>query len=362
MIGRTLFGYFFRRYLLIAAQFFIGVLVISFLVDFTELSRRAGALPDYTVATGMLISALRLPLIVQTAIPFVILFSAMATLMALNRKYELVIARSAGVSAWQFLAPLCFASFLVGVATITIFNAAGARALAVSEELEASLRGGSAGIIDTQRLPWIRQRTDEGVTIIGARQTAQRGLLLSDATFIQLDDDGSIEARLDAREATLAHGEWVLEDVTKINPQGARETLGEVRIKSGLKPEFVEEQFAAPETIPFFELGRKIDAARSLGLNANAFAMQYQSLLALPVLLVAMTLIAATVSMRFVRLGQSAPMILGGVLAGFLLYVVSVLAKAFGSSGFVPPVVAAWFPVVVAAFFGVTFLLHKEDG
>jgi lipopolysaccharide export system permease protein len=24
--------------------------------------------------------------------------------------------------------------------------------------------------------------------------------------------------------------------------------------------------------------------------------------------------------------------------------------------------VAAWFPVVVAAFFGVTFLLHKEDG
>ena len=64
----------------------------------------------------------------------------------------------------------------------------------------------------------------------------------------------------------------------------------------------------------------------------------------------------------FARLGQSAPMILGGVAAGFLLYVVSVLVKAFGSSGFVPPPVAAWFPVVVAAFFGVTFLLHKEDG
>ena len=66
--------------------------------------------------------------------------------------------------------------------------------------------------------------------------------------------------------------------------------------------------------------------------------------------------------MRFARLGQSAPMILGGVLAGFLLYVVSVLVKAFGSSGLIPPIVAAWFPVVVAAFFGVTFLLHKEDG
>jgi lipopolysaccharide export system permease protein len=61
-------------------------------------------------------------------------------------------------------------------------------------------------------------------------------------------------------------------------------------------------------------------------------------------------------------MGQSATMILGGVVAGFLLYVVTVLVKAFGDAGFVPPYVAAWLPVVVAMFFGVTFLLYKEDG
>jgi len=133
-------------------------------------------------------------------------------------------------------------------------------------------------------------------------------------------------------------------------------------VKSGLTPEFIEESLAEPETIPFYELGRKIRAAHSFGLKAGGFSMQYHSLIALPWLLVAMTLIAATVSMRFVRMGQSASMILGGILAGFLLYVVSVLVKAFGSAGIVPPVAAAWFPVVVAMFFGITFLLHKEDG
>ena len=116
------------------------------------------------------------------------------------------------------------------------------------------------------------------------------------------------------------------------------------------------------KSIPFFKLPGKIDVARSFGLKANAFAVQFHSLVALPLLLVAMTLIAATVSMRFARMGQSATMILGGIVAGFLLYVVTVLVKAFGTAGFVPPVVAAWFPVVVAMFFGVTFLLHKEDG
>ncbi len=133
-------------------------------------------------------------------------------------------------------------------------------------------------------------------------------------------------------------------------------------IKTDLRPEIVQERLARPESIPFFKLPGKIDVARSFGLKANAFAVQFHSLVALPLLLVAMTLIAATVSMRFARMGQSATMILGGIVAGFLLYVVTVLVKAFGTAGFVPPVVAAWFPVVVAMFFGVTFLLHKEDG
>jgi lipopolysaccharide export system permease protein len=102
--------------------------------------------------------------------------------------------------------------------------------------------------------------------------------------------------------------------------------------------------------------------AEGFGFSANSFRMYYHSLIALPVLLMSMTLIAATVSLKFVRLGQSSIMILGGIGAGFLLYVVSVLVKAFGGAGFVSPIIAAWFPVAVAAFYGISFLLHKEDG
>jgi len=361
MIGRTLFGYFMRRYLVIVLQFFLGVLIISYLIDFAELARRVSGLPGYSLGVAMAVSALRIPVIVQMTIPFVIMFAAMATLMALNRKYELVIARAAGVSAWQFLLPLCVGSLLIGLFMITAFNTMSARALTYSQELEASFRGGVT-IADRNRLPWLRQRTDEGATIIGAVSTARRGLLLSDATFIRFDTNGVVKERLDAEQAVLGDGAWQLTKVTRIDSDGNRSTQPTATVASTLKPEFVEEQFAAPESIPLLELDEKIEAAKSFGLSANAFSMQYHSLLALPALLVAMTLIAATVSMRFARLGQSAAMILGGVAAGFLLYVVTELTKAFGSAGFVPPVVAAWIPVVVAAFFGVTFLLHKEDG
>ena len=362
MIGWTLFRYFFLRFLIMTVQFFVGVAVICYLADFTEFSRRVSSLPNYTIATGLLVSALHVPLILQTAIPFIILFSAMATLMMLNRKHELVIARSAGVSAWQFLLPFCLASFLIGLVTIMIFNPAAAHALAKAELIEASFRG-DTGLVETNdRIPWLRQQTSEGTTVIGAEKSANRGLFLANATFIRLDDSDSITMRLDAKQAVLANGAWHLTDVTKLTSDGQRSTLPTATVKSGLKPEFIQERLAQPETIPFFELGRAIRIAHSFGLKAGGFAMQYNSLIALPFLLVAMTLIAATVSMRFVRMGQSIPMILGGILAGFLLYVVSVLVKAFGSADIVPPPVAAWFPVVVAMFFGVSFLLHKEDG
>lgn len=361
-MGATLFRYFLRRYLMMTLQIFAGLTMLAYIIDLTELTRQMGNIEGFTFADGMWMSALRIPRIIQTAIPFIILIAAMTALMTFNRRHELVIARSAGVSAWQFLTPLCLASFAVGLFALLAFNPLAAWTYAMAEELEAEFRGRTVATSTSLKIPWLRQQTDDGTAIIGAVNTARRGRLLANATVIRFDEDGGIKDRLDAERAILADGEWVLENVTIIRGGDARETRNEVRIKSGLNPELIEEQLALPETIPFFELDRKIEAARSFGLSANAFLMQFHSLMAMPVLLVAMTLIAATVSLKFARFGQSAVMILGGIFAGFLLYVVSVLAKAFGSAGLVPPIVAAWSPVIVAMFYGVTFLLHKEDG
>ena len=361
-MGWTLGRYFFIRYAAITAWFFVGLFALVFLIDFTEFTSRAAGLPGFTVEIGLMVSAFRVPMIMQQTVPFVALFSAMATLVSLNRKYELVIARSAGISAWQFLLPFCIGALLFGALTVALLNPLAAYAYSRSELVESELRSGKSNAVSAFAAPWLRQKTAEGDVIIGARAILQQGLVLADAVFFTLDETGAIAERRDAERAFLRDGYWELRRVRLMREGSRLETLRTDRVATNLRPEFVQERLARPETIPFLELPEKIEVARSFGLRANSFAMQFHSLIALPALLVAMTLIAATVSMRFARMGQSATMILGGVLAGFLLYVVSVLVKAFGNAGFVPPFAAAWFPVVVAMFFGVTFLLYKEDG
>ena len=126
-------------------------LALVFLIDFTELSGRTTGLPGFTYGTALAISALRMPMIMLQTVPFVGLFSAMATLVSLNRKYELVIARSAGVSAWQFLLPCCIGALLFGVLSVGVLNPIAAHAFSWSEQMETQLRSGKSNTVSAVR-------------------------------------------------------------------------------------------------------------------------------------------------------------------------------------------------------------------
>jgi lipopolysaccharide export system permease protein len=305
---------------------------------------------------------MRVPMIFQQVVPFIALFAAMSTLFLLNRKYELVVARAAGVSAWQFLLPLALGALLVGLAMVFVVNPLSARGFAKAEEIEAEWRAQNTASVSTRAAPWLKQRTAEGESIIGGKRTLRNGTVLIDATVIRFDPAGNVVDRIDAKRAELRSGFWAFAGATITARSRAPEFRPTMAIRTNLKREFVEERLALPETIPFFDLPEKIKVAQSLGLRAGAFSMHFHALMALPGMLVAMTLVAATATLRFVRFGQSVTRILGGVLAGFLLYVVSVLVKVFGTTGYIHPALAAWLPVMLAFIIGVSFLLYKEDG
>jgi lipopolysaccharide export system permease protein len=357
----TLGFYFFRRYTITTVWFLLGIFSLIFIIDFSEMSNRVGALPGYTLTSGLLVTALRIPTILMQTVPFVALFAGMASLISLNRRYELVVTRAAGISVWQFLRPFIIGSFLFGVLAVLAINPIAAWSSKKAVEFEASWGATNASRTENA-VPWLRQIYGDDQAIIGAKAVLDEGTRLLNVTVIHFDPDGRIVLRQDADSATLEDGYWLLKNVHETRNGELPVRLEEVQLRTNLKREFVQESLEKPESIPFLSLGRKIEAAKSFGFPTDAMETQFHSLLSLPLLLVAMTLIAACVSLKFSRFNQSRAVILGGILSGFMLYVVTVLVKAFGSSGVVPPFVAAWLPVVVAMSLGATILLHQEDG
>ncbi len=146
-----------------------------------------------------------------------------------------------------------------------------------------------------------------------------------------------------------------------LTPSIGVQTYDQYVVATNLTPDQVQDSLQS-ETVSFWDLPAAIDAATRVGFGADRYELQYQSLLARPLLLLAMVLIAASVSLRVFRFGGIGQTILGGVAAGFLLYVSTKLAEDLGEAGIVYPVIAAWFPAVVGALMGVLILLHREDG
>ena len=122
------------------------------------------------------------------------------------------------------------------------------------------------------------------------------------------------------------------------------------------------QSFVSPDSVPFWNLPELRDRTASAGLDATGYRLRYQSLLARPLLLVAMVLIAATFSLRFFRFGGIARMVSGGVVAGFVLYVATKLVADLGSAGVLSAPVAAWSPAFVGSMLGALALLYQEDG
>ena len=339
---------------------FAGIFVLVMLIDYIEMMRRAGDIPNVSAVLVAKTSLYRVPQVVERILPFCVLIGAMSCFLNLSRRLELVIARSAGLSAWQFVSPALAVAFLFGVVATTVYNPVSAVLQERSKRFEAELFGQNTA---RQRSTfWVSQRTNDGQTIINAVSSRDQGINLNGVSVFDFDLDGRFKQRIEARAAVLEPGIWVLRDARIYALGVLPATQAEYRLKTSLTPEQVRESFATPETVPFWELPQYIKIAEHAGLVAAGYRLQLQKLLARPFLLAAMVLLAAAVSLRFFRFGGVQKMVLSGVAAGFLLYVLSKVTEDLSKAELMHPVAAAWLPALVGGVTGFIALLYQEDG
>jgi lipopolysaccharide export system permease protein len=261
MIFGTLSRYFFRRYVVTTMWFLIGMSAITFLLDFSETASRISNFPGYTLGGAVLLTAVRLPLILQQTIPFVALFVGITVLIGLNRKYELVVTRAAGISVWQFMLPFIAGSLILGVLTVVALNPLAAWGQRQATQFETAWRGQDNAMIKALQVPWLRQISGRDDVIIGAKTVLENGTLLVDAVLIHFDSTGEVILRQDASSAKLEDGYWQLNNVIERKPGEIPVRKASEQLRTNLKQDFIKERLTAPETIGFFDLSNRIAAA-----------------------------------------------------------------------------------------------------
>lgn len=353
-----------RRLLAAIVGVFFTCAALIYLIDVVEMLRRAGNHEDVGLGVLLLMSALRTPALCEQVLPFAVLIGAMAALLNLARRNELVVARTIGMSVWHFLTPAMVLTLLIGILAVAFYNPVSAYLSEEQARLEAIAFGPSQSLVlrSSKSGVWLRQEGADGQSVVHANRSLQKGLELEEITVYAFDAQGKFVERIEAKTATFKDGYWDLSDAWVLSSQSEPQFYQNYLVSTYLTRSQIEQTITDPKAISFWDLPAFIDHAGRAGLATEPYRQQWHLLLSRPLVLVAMVMIAATVSLRSFRFGGIGRRVLTGIAAGFLFFVLTKLMSDLGSAGLMAPAAAAWMPVIVVMLAGLTVLLYQEDG
>lgn len=352
------------RTLAMTAAALAVISLIIVLVDFVELSRDVGARAEAGFVQVLGLTLMKSPGTILILLPFAFLFGVLGAFVALNRRSELIAMRAAGVSAWRFIFPAAGAAFAIGLLVTTVVSP-------LTALLNADFQGVRARLLDgylvvPEEEIWLRQGDGATQVVIRAEGRTPQGVGLRDVTFfiyaIQPGGAPVFTRRIEAREARLEPGRWVLTDVRDATRGAQAARIASASLPTTLDPRWALARMATPDTIPFWSLPLAISRTEQAGFSANGYRLRFQELLATPLLYAAMAVLAAAFSLRLLRLGGLPQLAGTGVAVGFAFFFFAQLCGALGRADVVPPFVAAWAPPALAVLAGFLLLCYTEDG
>lgn len=343
--------------------FLLGILSIIYLFDTVELLRRAAKIGDTPLSVILMMGLYKLPEVGQMVFPFAVLFSAMFTFWQLNRRNEITILKSAGLSAWQFILPLIIVALLIGSVKITVINPLGSFFISQYEKLESNYLNHENNLIMLSKQGmWLRQDHNKGKAILHAKKINFPSWNLNQVTVLFFSENQDFLRRLDAVSAKIEPGQWVFKEATSNTPGNLPESADILTMATDLTISDLKDSFSKLETISFWSLPNYINVLEATGFDATNVKIYFQKLLSDPFLFAAMVILAASVSLRPPRSRSDLIMTLLGISIGFLLFFGSSYLQALGASQQVPIIVAAWFPTIIAIIGGTTAIMFLEDG
>jgi lipopolysaccharide export system permease protein len=337
---------------------------VVLLIDFVELSRSYGGREEISFLTLLVFTFMKSPSVILQLLPFVFLFGTVAAYVSLNRHSELVAMRAAGISAWRFIFPAAGMALVFGLLSVGVFNPLASRLDAQFEQVRVEANRQPA---ERPRRIWLRQGDAHSQVIIGAGgKDTSDGVLLKDVSLFvySVGHDGApvFTRRIEATQARLIKGYWRLKDAREATPGTTAARYDSLLIPSPLSDHTALERFASAQSVSFWRLPGAIARLEAAGFSALNYRLRLAQLLALPLLLAAMSVLAASFSLKLIRLGGLAALAGTGVAVGFAFFFFDQLCGSLGKAEIIPAFAAAWAPPVLALLSGFTLLTYTEDG
>lgn len=349
----------FLRIFVLALMAFAGIyLLVDFVENVDNFISHHARLSDYLIYfLG------KLPLVATQVAPMAILFGVFMTLGGLSRTNELTALRACGISLWRISAPLLgFALLAAGGTLLANEYVVPLSARQVHMVERTIIKGQPRELLRRDRV-WFREENQ----LVNIRLALPAEKTLQGISIFRVDRDFRLLARIDAQRAYYRDGAWHFHDliVRTFDPHGEK-PISIQKIKEQVLPlDKTPRDFATPEfrneDLTYRELHSLVQRLQAEGFDATRYRVDMLARLATPLT----GLIMAFLGIPFaLQRGRNANLAMGvalSVAVGVGFYLIQAMLLAFGYSGVVPPMVAAWAPNLLFVLIGIWLLLASRE-
>lgn len=358
LVNRYLLSHF-LRILTLTLSSFVGIYL---LIDFFE---KISDFLDHQATAAQYLSFLlnSIPVIITQVLPLAILMTMVLTLGTLGRTNEITAMRACGLSLWRIIRSLMILALLVSVLQLVVNEQlVPINARNLNQLLDVELKGKAQQSL-TQGKIWYR---DKGrivhIVLADPEQKKLQGI-----TVFELDSNSRLAKRLTAPSAVYHQNGWEASSLRmqQFDPRTGDllkiESKTKQNLQLGRTPDDFKSGVSKNNEMNFQQLLKLVNKLKAEGFDATRQLVDMHSRLATPFTCLIMAFLGVPFALQRGR-GSSIAVGIGLSLGiGVIYFILQSLILAFGYSGALPPIVAAWAVNLIFLLVGIWLLLNTQE-
>ena len=345
---------------------FMGILLgLTAVLQFLDL---LGASDDILKAEGATwvsifsYVSMRAPQLISQFAPFAALLASLLTLATLNQHSEVVIMKSAGLSAHRILLPLGLASFVIAAGHF-LFN----ETIVVHGNAELEYWQENNYAVD---LPpntnlagrvWIKE--DNLIILVESVSRSGNRTVLDKVSIYERDQAKRLTAMVKADFAWYQNGKWTLHEARRFDTKSHELTIKPVQDWDiPTKPDRFMALTVKANHVSLLTLWSSMQRLQKEGIPTDRLMASFLQKIAGPAATLLMPLLAAVAAFGVHRAGSLVLRLVIGMALGFSFFVADNFMLAMGEFGAAPPFLAAWAPFFLFLLLGYAVIFHTEEG
>ena len=353
----------------IGKKFLYTVLVVFFvficLSVILNLFEEVNFFKDHNVtpAVPLVMTFLKVPLLLLSLFPFIVLISSVYLFLNLIQTYELISIKTAGISNMKVIAIPALLAFGIGVFIIFGCTPLTSKITQKYYDIRSNYSNNNDYLAAiTENGIWIRENVDDKFfSIIEAKKIKNNNLI--DISIYKFDKNYNLENKIRAESANINSKIWKLKNV-RVFSETDNKNFNEynyLEYKSTYNAKELTKLYSNLDTISFWKLKNLIEIYSERGYSIKEIESKIHKSLAFPFYLLSMVLLAAVFIFKINFRSKYSGYIILSVISCIAIYFLNDFSNALGKTEKIPIIFSIWMPTLIIYTFSFVGLISINE-